>query len=156
MKQAVPENVLTQHQARITQHNLSQGLVMAVKKNFPNWRNRTKIYGGEIILQNVDYTDPIEGMMPGIHLTVSLVSFRPERDYYGLAEDLVTLIKQAENAGDFFMTNINVFVQMTLDQAVVKAEDGRHYRADPNGKILLEFGSVETSGEGQGWHFVEM
>ena len=155
MKLAIPENVIDQHKAGLVQRQLGGELLDAVKRNFPNWRRRTEIWAGEIILQNTDFTQPIKGMKPGIHLTVSLVSFRPERDYYGLAEDLVTIIKETRDDGVAFMTEVNVFVQLTLDMSVVKDGDGRHYCADPTGKILLEFGSIETSDDGKGWCFCE-
>ena len=147
-KLAVPDNVLTQHQVGVVQTNLGGGLLAAVKKNFPSWCGRNHIFAGEIILQTADYTVPIDGMYPGLHLTVSLISFSPDRDYVGLARDLVTLIKAAE-----FMLGINVFVQMSLDTLVVKDVDDVHYRADPSGKFLLEFGSKEKP---DGWEFVEL
>ena len=108
-KMAVPRDVLTIHQINLIEDILAAGLLGAVVKNFPNWQKRATdgdIAGGEIIIQDADLTKPIKGLKKGIHLTISLVSFKPERDFDGLAQDAISLIKQAKNNEEPFMSEV--------------------------------------------------
>jgi hypothetical protein len=137
-KLAVPTDVLTPNQVDLAEASLAEGLLSAVIKNFPDWKERAetgRISGGEIILQKADWTTPIEGLAPGVHLTISLVSFRPARDFKGLATDVVSLVRKAGG----FMNGVRVFVQMTLDQPVVRSGTQEGYSASGDGLSLLEY-----------------
>ena len=142
-KLAVPEDVLNAHQIGLVEKNIAGGVVEAVAKNFPNWKERAKsgeVSGGEIILQKTDLTEPIKGLKPGVHLTISLVSFMPGRDFDGLAQDVIRLIKGTKDAtSNPFMKDISVFAQLTLDCPVVKMGTGNVYVASGSGLSLLEY-----------------
>jgi hypothetical protein len=139
---AVPRNVLTAHQIHLIEANLAGGLLGAVANNFPNWQQRAvvgDIAGGEIILQDTDMTQPIRGLTPGIHLTISLVSFRPERNFDGLATEAIQLIKQTQDEHGFFMAKVGVFVQMSLNRLVVRGDTSGFYVPSEQGENLLEY-----------------
>ena len=141
-KMAVPNNLLTGHQISLVEGDLGKGLVGIVQKNFPNWQQKKpgEITGGEVILQLTDMTVPIEGLAPGIHLTISLVSYMDGRDLDGLARDAMALIKQTKDEqGTAFMSSIAVFTQMTLDSPVVKSGTQGVYSASGDGRSLLEY-----------------
>jgi len=142
-KMAVPDDVLTGHQIDLIEQALAEGLPGAVAKNFPNWRQRFEagnISGGEIILQETDMVKPMKGLKPGIHLTISLVSFMEERDFDGLAHDAIMLIKNVKDKDNKpLMATIDVFVQMTLDRPVVKTGTRNAYNASGDGISLLEY-----------------
>lgn len=142
-KMAVPRNVLTMYQINCIEANLAGGLLGAVANNFPNWQQRTvdgNIAGGEIILQDTNMTQPIKGLTPGIHLTISLVSFKPDRNFDGLASKTIQLIKQTQDEQEgFFMAKVGVFVQMSLNTLVVKDEATGLYKVSPDGENLLEY-----------------
>ena len=140
---AVPNNVLTGHQIDLIEEVLAEKLLGVVVKNFPNWKQRSEagtISGGEIILQETDMVRPMKGLKPGIHLTISLISFMAGRNFDGLAQDTIGLIKETKDEeGRLFMSGINIFVQMTLDRPVVKAGAGTAYSASGDGLSLLEY-----------------
>jgi len=146
-KMAVPKDILTGHQIDLIEQVLADGLLGVVARNFPNWQQRSDagtISGGEIILQETDFTRPIKGLKRGIHLTISLISYMPGRNFDGLAEDTILLIKRTQDGrGTPFMDGVDIFVQMTLDRPVVKAgaevmlkeirtihEDNKYFRAN--------------------------
>jgi hypothetical protein len=146
VKIALPDDLLTASQIRLIERFLAVGLLQIVVNNFPNWTERARerdITGGEIILQQTDLTQPIMGLNDGIHLTISLVSFMPDRNFDGLAEDIIERIKQTpDQSGTLFMQKIAIFAQMSLDRPVTKYPTDSHlkgYHADPNGTNLLEY-----------------
>ncbi len=140
---AVPKNVINGHQISLIEAVLAERLLGVVVKNFPNWKQRSdagNISGGEIILQETDMVRPMLGLRPGIHVTISLISYQTGRDFDGLARDVIGLIKQTvDEAGKLFMSDVSVFVQMTLDRPVVKAGAGNIYSASGDGLNLLEY-----------------
>jgi hypothetical protein len=135
--------VLTGHQIDLIEVILADKLLDGVVKNFPDWKQKSEagiISGGEIILQETDMVRPMKGLKPGIHLTISLISFKKGRNFDGLAQDTIKLIKETKDEeGRLFMSGINVFVQMTLDRPVVKAGANTSYSASGDGLSLLEY-----------------
>jgi len=142
-KLAVPRNVLNAHQIDLIEDRLAADLVAAVVENFPNWAARAEageISGGEVIIQDTDLTKPIKGLLPGIHVTISLVSYMEGRNFDGLAHSVIGVIKQTQgDDGRFFMKDIKVFVQMSLDRPVVKTGTNEMYSASGDGLSLLEY-----------------
>lgn len=142
VKLAVPEDILNGHQIGITQKHLAKNILSAVGRNFPDWRDRIRagnINGGEVIVQKTDLTEPIEGLKPGVHLTMSLISYKAGRNYRGLAMDAITEVKLTrDEKGENFMEEIAVYVQMSLDRPVIKNEDGT-CTPSPDGTNLLEY-----------------
>lgn len=142
-KFAVPNHILTPHQIDLIEKALAVGILGAVVRNFPNWKERVDagaVFGGEIIIQDTDYTRPITGLRPGIHLTISLVSFMPGRDFDGLANDVIRLVKRTvDEDGNLFMKDIRIFAQMTLDTPVAKKGTNDAYTATGDGLSLLEY-----------------
>ncbi len=144
-KLAVPNNVLTRHEINLIEARLAEMLLGVVVKNFPDWKERSEtqaISGGEIILQEADMVRPMKGLNPGIHLTISLISFKVGRNFDGLAADVIQLIKDTQDNDRFFMSDVNVFVQMTLDCPVVNTGgQGAYstYAVSGNGVSLLEY-----------------
>ncbi|MEI7709666.1 MAG: hypothetical protein WCI76_03050 [bacterium] len=143
LKLAVPRNVLNAHQIGLLEDNIANGILGVVQRNFPNWRERVaqgNIAGGEIILQDTDMTRPIAGLRPGIHVTVSLISYMPGRNFDGLGNETIDLIKGTrDETGNPFMQGINVFVQMSLDSSVVKRGTNAEYSSSGDGRNLLEY-----------------
>lgn len=144
LKLAVPTDVLTKYQIGLIETVLAQKLLSVVAENFPNWRKRAQdgdITGGEIIIQESDMVRPIAGLKPGIHVTISLVSFAADRNFDGLALNVIDLIKCTEDdSGHKFMKKVGIFVQMTLDRPVTKFMEGdQTYIASANGLSLLEY-----------------
>ncbi len=140
-KLAVPSNVLNGSEIDALEVHLVEGLMPAVRRNFPNWQQRAAetIGGGEIILQQTDMTRPVHGLKPGIHLTISLISYMPERNFKGLADDVISLIKATTDGdGRAFMANVGVFLQMTMDRPVILNDDGT-VTPSSEGVSLLEF-----------------
>lgn len=142
-KLAVPDNILTQHQISLIERKLSAGLLAVVAANFPNWKERAasgNISGGEIILQKTDMTEPIAGLQPGIHMTISLISYMQGRDFDGLARGAIALVKQVtDGGGNRFMETVQIFVQMSLDRPVVRLGTNMMYSASGDGLSLLEY-----------------
>ncbi len=140
---AVPKNVLNGRQIDLIEETLARDLLGVVVNNFPNWKARAEagnISGGEIILQEADMVRPMKGLKPGIHLTISLISFMEGRNFDGLARDTITLIKQTlDDDGQQFMAGVDVFVQMSLDRPVVKSGTSSVYSASGDGLSLLEY-----------------
>ena len=138
VKLAVPSNVLNAHQISLLEKRLSEGLLPLVKESFPNWQDRNVIYGGEIILQDTDLTKPIAGIKPGIHVTMSLISFMPDRDFDNLASGTGDILDDTQDEnGTRFMEGIGIFVQMSLDTLVKKVD--AEYITHPDGRNLLEY-----------------
>jgi hypothetical protein len=142
-KMAVPDNLLTGHQIGLIEKALADHLLEIVVKNFPNWKKRSEdgnIYGGEIILQATDPVRHIKGLRPGIHVTISLISYMEGRDFDGLAKDVIRIIKQVRDDDDIlFMTQVGVFVQMSLDRPVVRIGTSKNFSNSGDGVSLLEY-----------------
>jgi len=141
-KIACPTDVLTQHRVSILEQSLADNLLRLIISNFPDWGSRAaakQITGGEIILQNADWTAPIKGLKPGIHVTVSLVSFKKGRDFDGLGKGIISLLKNCRDGDDPFMRGVGIFLQMTLDRPVMRPGTGIVYEASGDGLSLLEY-----------------
>ena len=142
-KLAVPGHILTAHQISLVEEEIAAHVLASIVKRFPNWQERANagnITGGEVILQVTDLTHPIKGLTSGIHVTISLVSYMDGRDFDGLAQDVIDIIKGTQDGnGVRFMKDVSVFVQLTLDRPVVKAGAGKQYSASGDGLSLLEY-----------------
>jgi hypothetical protein len=142
-KLAVPRNVLTAYQIGLIEEVLAEKLLDTVVRSFPNWKERAdaqEISGGEIILQDTDMTRPIKGLSPGIHVTISLITYMVGRDFDRLAHDTISLIKKTKDENDqLFMSKVKICVQMCLDRTVVRAGTTSNFTTSGDGTSLLDY-----------------